>query len=95
MLDYPAFKTDEHRPCAVILGGGPAGLMAAYELARSGKYSVMILEKNNSWGGLSRTLHHRGYRFDIGGHRWFTKNQSLNTFLKNITGGISQRPKMP
>ena len=86
MPDYPAFPTGDDRPRALILGGGPAGLTAGYELARSGKYQVMILEKQNSWGGLARTLYHRGYRFDIGGHRWFTKNQSLNNFFKKLMG---------
>ncbi|MCL5037887.1 MAG: FAD-dependent oxidoreductase [Chloroflexi bacterium] len=86
MTDYPVFPAIDKRPSVLILGGGPAGLTAGYELARSGRYSVMVIEKQKAWGGLARTLTHRGYRFDIGGHRWFTKNESLNKFLKSLLG---------
>jgi protoporphyrinogen oxidase len=56
----------------VILGAGPAGLTAAYELAKQGMQSV-VLEKADKVGGISRTETYKGYRFDIGGHRFFTK----------------------
>ena len=56
----------------VIIGGGPAGLTAGYELLKHGRRSV-VLEKANKVGGISRTETYRGYRFDIGGHRFFTK----------------------
>ena len=56
----------------VILGAGPAGLTAGYELNRAGISSV-ILEKDQVVGGISRTAEYKGYLFDIGGHRFFTK----------------------
>lgn len=55
-----------------IIGGGPAGLTAAYELSRHGR-SGTILEADSVVGGLARTVERGGYRFDIGGHRFFTK----------------------
>jgi protoporphyrinogen oxidase len=54
----------------VIIGAGPAGFTAAYELSKLGINSV-ILEADNQVGGLSRTANYKGYRFDIGGHRFF------------------------
>jgi protoporphyrinogen oxidase len=63
----------------VIIGAGPAGLAAAYELIGSGIQSI-ILEKNHKIGGLARTETFRGYQFDIGGHRFSTKNQKIKRF---------------
>ncbi|MGD8388393.1 MAG: FAD-dependent oxidoreductase [Desulfobacteraceae bacterium] len=60
-----------HRDPTVIIGAGPAGLAAAYELARRGQ-APMIVEKRPHVGGMARTETHRGFRFDIGGHRFFT-----------------------
>lgn len=59
-------------PEVVIIGGGPAGLTTAYELAKK-NISSITLEKSNQVGGISRTETYKGYRFDIGGHRFFTK----------------------
>jgi protoporphyrinogen oxidase len=59
-------------PRVVIIGGGPAGLTAAYELSRLGRTSV-VLEASNVIGGISQTAEREGWRFDIGGHRFFTK----------------------
>ena len=56
----------------VVIGAGPAGLTAAYLLSKEG-YSVTVLEADNIVGGISRTVRYKGYRFDIGGHRFFTK----------------------
>jgi protoporphyrinogen oxidase len=70
---------------AVILGGGPAGLAAGLALTRAG-WSVDVVEQASVVGGLARTVVHDGFRFDIGGHRWFTKNDSLNLFLINLLG---------
>ncbi|MDY6936023.1 MAG: NAD(P)/FAD-dependent oxidoreductase [Cyanobacteriota bacterium] len=56
----------------VVIGGGPAGLTAAYELSKKDHKSV-VLEKADRVGGISRTETYKGYRFDIGGHRFFTK----------------------
>lgn len=70
---------------AVILGAGPAGLAAGYALARSG-WRVQVYEQASQVGGLSRTERSNGYRFDIGGHRWFTKKDELNFFLVDLLG---------
>ncbi|MGH9957135.1 MAG: FAD-dependent oxidoreductase, partial [Pyrinomonadaceae bacterium] len=56
----------------VVIGAGPAGLTAAYELCKAGVSSV-LLEKDRVVGGISRTVNYKGYHFDIGGHRFFTK----------------------
>ena len=59
----------------VIIGGGPAGLTAAWELIKDGgadKYDVTVLEGTREFGGISRTVKHNGNRMDIGGHRFFS-----------------------
>ncbi len=56
----------------VVIGAGPAGLTAAYLLAKKG-FRVTVLEGDDIVGGISRTAQYKGYRFDIGGHRFFTK----------------------
>ena len=56
----------------VVIGAGPAGLTAAYLLAKLG-YQVTVLEGTDEIGGISKTAQYKGYRFDIGGHRFFTK----------------------
>lgn len=63
----------EHRGKKVIvIGAGPAGLTAAWELSKAGVESI-VLEKDSVVGGLSRTVNYKGFLFDIGGHRFFTK----------------------
>jgi len=67
----------------IILGGGPAGLATGYELAKRGQ-EVICLEQDSIVGGISRTVDHNGYRFDIGGHRFFTKIDSVNTLWREV-----------
>lgn len=63
----------------VIIGGGPAGLTAAYRLLKdSSEYEVVILEKENLVGGISKTLTYKGNRMDLGGHRFFSKDKTIN-----------------
>jgi protoporphyrinogen oxidase len=67
----------------VVIGAGPAGLTAAYELCKSGVCSV-VLEKDNVVGGLSRTVNYKGYHFDIGGHRFFTKVKAVEEMWREV-----------
>jgi protoporphyrinogen oxidase len=60
----------------VILGGGPCGLSAAWELTAQG-YQVILLEQDSKLGGLSSTTEAQGFRFDLGGHRFISPNQQL------------------
>lgn len=69
----------------VIIGGGPAGLTAAWELAKLGSGAV-VLEADDQVGGLSRTVHYEGFRFDIGGHRFFSKVPLINATWHEILG---------
>ncbi|HEX8994811.1 MAG TPA: NAD(P)/FAD-dependent oxidoreductase [Ktedonobacterales bacterium] len=70
----------------VIMGAGPAGLTAAYELMRYQVPSVTLEKDPRFVGGISRTEESRGYRFDIGGHRFFSKSQEVEDFWTEILG---------
>jgi len=67
----------------VIIGAGPAGLTAAYDLCKAGVGSV-ILEKDSVVGGISRTVNYKGYHFDIGGHRFFTKVKPVEAMWHEV-----------
>jgi protoporphyrinogen oxidase len=68
----------------VIMGAGPAGLTAAWQLAHAGK-DVVIWEADPSYvGGISRTVQADGFRFDIGGHRFFSKSPEVNEVWRKI-----------
>lgn len=70
----------------VIIGAGPAGLTAAYELVKLG-YPAVVIEKDLQYvGGLARTVQYRGFRFDIGGHRFFSKNPEIEHLWEEICG---------
>lgn len=69
----------------VIIGAGPAGLTAAYQLLKNSKdYEVIILEKEKQVGGISKTVTYKGNRIDIGGHRFFTKNEEVKKIWTSI-----------
>jgi len=70
---------------ALVVGAGPAGLTAAYELNQHGVKST-VLEADNVVGGISRTINHLGYRFDIGGHRFFSKVPLINELWQEMLG---------
>ena len=70
----------------IIIGAGPAGLTAAYELLQSGKENVLILEKNDKVGGLASTKVFGEYSYDIGPHRFFTKNEEINELFLKMLG---------
>ncbi len=69
----------------VIIGGGPAGLTAGYELSKCGIPAV-VLEKDHMVGGLARTVNYKGYHFDIGGHRFFTKVKAVEDLWREVLG---------
>lgn len=62
---------------AVIIGAGPAGLTAAYELLTTTDYIPIVMEADNQVGGLSKTVDYKGNKIDIGGHRFFSKSQRV------------------
>ena len=69
----------------VICGAGPAELTAAHALCKKG-YSVTVLEGDDTVGGISRTARYKGYRFDIGGHRFFTKIPAVQSLWEELLG---------
>ncbi len=69
----------------VIIGAGPAGLTAGYELLKSNKnYDVLILEESADVGGISKTIKYKGNRMDLGGHRFFSKDEQIKKFWQEI-----------
>ncbi|MGD0939342.1 MAG: NAD(P)/FAD-dependent oxidoreductase [Terracidiphilus sp.] len=62
---------------AIIIGAGPAGLTAAIELQRNTAIKPILLEASHDIGGISRTVRYKGYRMDIGGHRFFSKSDRV------------------
>src|SRR5215208_6067024 len=71
-------------PNVVIIGAGPAGLTAAYVLVERYGITSTILESDSVVGGISRTVERDGWRFDIGGHRFFTKVPEVEAFWHTI-----------
>jgi protoporphyrinogen oxidase len=88
--DGPAPPVD-----VVVIGAGPAGLTAAYVLTKRGVMST-VLESDMVVGGISRTSERDGWRFDIGGHRFFTKVQSVEDLWFEILGpdDFLRRPRL-
>src|SRR3981189_1169917 len=82
----------------VVVGAGPAGLTAAYLLAKQG-YQVTVLEGDDMVGGISRTAQYKGFRFDIGGHRFFTKIAPVAALWHEILGpefiSVPRRSRIP
>ncbi len=69
----------------VIIGAGPAGLTAAYELVKNG-IEPIVFERGDKVGGISRTETYKGYHFDIGGHRFFTKVEEVQQLWLEVLG---------
>src|SRR4051794_3498976 len=87
-MSFDSNTPDESRhtePKVVIIGAGPAGLTAAYELVNKGVSSI-VLEADSVVGGISRTVEYKSYRFDIGGHRFFTKISIVNRIWHEVLG---------
>src|SRR5262245_8004653 len=78
----------------LVIGAGPAGLTAAYEAVKLGLNPTLV-ESDSQVGGLSRTVNYRGYRLDIGGHRFFTKVPMINDLWQEILGeNFLVRPRL-
>ena len=77
-----------------IIGGGPAGLTAAYELSKTGVESI-VLEKDKMVGGISKTVNYKKYYFDIGGHRFFSKIKAVNDIWHGeLNGDFLKRDRL-
>ena len=93
------------RKTAVIIGAGPAGLTAALELLRRTDVRPVVVEASDTVGGISRTVNYKGYRMDIGGHRFFSKSDWVMNWWREIlpveagsteaTATITQRSSDP
>jgi protoporphyrinogen oxidase len=76
----------EFKPSVICIGGGPAGLTAAYLLAKQG-IPVTVLERDPVYlGGISKTVNYQNFLFDIGGHRFFSKSQEVEAMWDEILG---------
>ena len=91
-MERPIFKAPIFK--AVIVGAGPAGLTAAYELSKQ-HAPVVVLESDPQYvGGISRTVNYKNFRFDIGGHRFFSKSREVEDLWTEIAGGdMLDRPR--
>lgn len=78
----------------VVIGAGPAGLTASYQLAKR-KIPSIVVEKDSTVGGIARTVEYKGYHFDIGGHRFFTKVPRVMTMWQEVLGDdFLKRPRL-
>ncbi|HEX6761558.1 MAG TPA: NAD(P)/FAD-dependent oxidoreductase [Gaiellaceae bacterium] len=86
--------TTETSQTTLVLGGGPAGLTAAYLLGQAGAQAI-VLEADDQVGGLAKTVCVDGYRFDLGGHRFFTKSVEVDALWHEVLGEeFLLRPRM-
>ena len=97
-LDFPTERFTRDRGGApkpvAVLGGGPAGLTAGYLLAQQGR-PVIVLEAEDQVGGLAKTEVRDGYRFDLGGHRFFTKSKEVDDLWHEVMKEeFLKRPRM-
>lgn len=77
--------SDRQDKQVVIIGAGPAGLTAAYELTKH-NIRPIVVEQSEKVGGLARTENYKGYSFDMGGHRFFTKAQAVHKIWQDVLG---------
>jgi protoporphyrinogen oxidase len=90
-VNYSTTLTDEP---VLVLGAGPAGVTAGYLLAQAGVETV-VLEADDQVGGLAKTVVRDGYRFDLGGHRFFTKSREVERLWDEVMGEeLLLRPRM-
>src|SRR6476660_9713638 len=97
MPPFPPPEPERDRPASVgtaILGAGPAGLSGAYVLARRGAPGV-VYEASDTVGGIAQTVEVGGYRFDLGGHRFFTKLAPIQRLWEELLGPeLLTRPRL-
>ena len=85
--DCILFSTmDTSKSETIIFGAGLAGLSAGCVLSRAGR-QVCVVESGSEVGGLARTVHHRGFRFDLGGHRFIAKDRKTERFVRTLLDG--------
>ncbi|RJQ19376.1 MAG: FAD-dependent oxidoreductase [Nitrospiraceae bacterium] len=82
----PSEKLPFSENSTIVLGGGLAGLSSAYVLAKAGQ-PVAVFENDPGVGGLSKTIHHGEYKFDLGGHRFLTSNEQTERFIRTLLDG--------
>jgi protoporphyrinogen oxidase len=86
---------DDSSPRVVVIGAGPAGLTAAYKLTKADVTDVVVVEADDVVGGISRTVERDGWRFDIGGHRFFTKVPEVEKlWYELLAAELMVRPRM-
>ena len=87
-------STSPPRPSVAIIGAGPAGLTAAYLLTKA-NVPVVVLEGDPEYvGGISKTAKYKGYHFDIGGHRFFSKSREVeNLWTEILPNDMLDRPR--
>jgi protoporphyrinogen oxidase len=91
VITTPQQKKDKQ---VVVIGGGPSGLTAAYELSKR-QIRPVVLEKLDKVGGIARTENYKGYHFDMGGHRFYTKSDEVNQFWHEVLGDdFLRRPRL-
>ena len=77
----------------LIIGAGPAGLTAAYELAdKSNNFEIIVFEESGAFGGISRTVNYKGNRMDMGGHRFFSKVPEVNEWWEKMLPTQGKKP---
>src|SRR5690348_5300753 len=85
---------DDSSQTTLVLGGGPAGLTAGYLLSK-GDHDVIVFEAEDQVGGIAKTVERDGYRFDLGGHRFFTKSREVDELWHEVMHEeFLKRPRM-
>lgn len=85
---------DAQKRQVIVIGGGPSGLTAAHRLVQA-NVKPIVLEKLDKVGGIARTENYKGYHFDMGGHRFFTKSAEVNQFWHEVLGAdFLRRPRL-